>query len=80
MLQELAGFHMEKAFTEREFATNYNFCVEKVSYKSLMGVQVFYEFPGQLYALLIEVVKFPVFSFLRYHLTRNMKIFYIHSM
>ena len=35
---------MEKAFTEREFQTNYNVCVEKVSYKSLMAVQVFYTF------------------------------------
>ena len=32
---------MEKAFTEREFQTNYDACFEKVSYKSLMGVQVF---------------------------------------
>ena len=30
------GFHMEKSFTEREFQTNYNVNVEKVSYKSLM--------------------------------------------
>ena len=41
---ELTGVHMEKAFNERVFQTNYNVCVEKVSYKSLMGVPVFYEF------------------------------------
>ena len=33
-------------------------------------------FPSHLYALLTEFVKFPVFKFLRYHLTGNMKIFY----
>ena len=33
-------------------------------------------FPGHWYALLIEVVKFPVFYFLRYYLICNMKIFY----
>ena len=32
-------------------------------------------FPGHLYALLIEVVKFAVFQFSCYHLTRNIKIF-----
>ena len=35
---------MEKAFIEREFQTNCNVCVEKVIYRSLMGVQVFYKF------------------------------------
>ena len=45
---------MEKSSTEREFQTNYNVCVKKVSYKSLM-------LPGHLYELLIEVVMFPVF-------------------
>ena len=33
-------------------------------------------YPGRLYALFIVVVKFPVFYFLRYDLTRNIKIFY----
>ena len=35
---------MEKAFIEIEFQTNCNVCVEKVIYRSLMGVQVFYKF------------------------------------
>ena len=35
---------MEKAFTEREFQTNYDICFKKVSYKSFVGVQVFYKF------------------------------------
>ena len=44
MLKVLTGFHMEKSFTEREFQTNDNVCVEKNSYKNLMVVQVFYKF------------------------------------
>ena len=41
MLKELTGFHMEKAFTETEFQINHA-CLETVSYKTLMGVQLFY--------------------------------------
>ena len=44
MFKVLTGFHMEKVSTEREFQTNDNVCVEKISYKNLMGVQVFYKF------------------------------------
>ena len=35
----MVGFHLEKAFTERAFQTNYNVCVKKVNYQSLMVVQ-----------------------------------------
>ena len=37
----MTGFHMEKAFTEREFQINHNVCVQEVSCKSLMEGQVF---------------------------------------
>ena len=40
MLKELTGFHMEKVFTETEFQTNH-VCLGTVSYKTLMGVQLF---------------------------------------
>ena len=33
---------MEKAFAEGEFQTNHKVCFETVSYKNIMGVQVFY--------------------------------------
>ena len=32
--QELTGFHMEKAFTEKEFQTNYSVCVKKLVIKA----------------------------------------------